>query len=281
MARGETGAVMGMPEEIREEGGGLMSVRFEDSNGIVIKYPNKMRVGRAKRTVAQTEKDREEIGQMWLSGKNHYEIAAELNKREGAEYQYTSGMVGKDVQWLLNRWLARQNQSANVWIGQELARIDRLEQKYWAAWDRSQEDVLEREEIRVEDNVERGVDEDGEEIDIGVEGGGPRVGPRNKTLRNQKREEDRANGVRQGKSRYNRSKVTETVKQSLGDVRFLEGVERCIVLRMRLLNLGNEKKSTVNINWREEAKASGVNPDQVIDSILLAMDGRASEGGDA
>ena len=73
-------------------------------------------------------------------------------------------------------------------------------------------------------------------------------------------------------------------EERVGAVAFLEGVERCIEMRIKVLGL--EPAKNVNINWRKQAEAEGINPENVVNGLVeqfiaaaaAGLDGSSSSG---
>lgn len=83
------------------------------------------------RTSVQREKDRAETAALYLQGWYQVDIA----KRVGISQQ----MVSYDLKVLQKRWQKSALVDIDKAKGQELAKVDRLEREYWAAWIKSKE----------------------------------------------------------------------------------------------------------------------------------------------
>ena len=85
------------------------------------------------RTPFQIEQDRATTSAMVLAGKEHREIATLLGvSREQITY---------DVRVIKKRWETRTTMDLTNAKAQEVARIDRLEQVYWEAWEQGTEPI--------------------------------------------------------------------------------------------------------------------------------------------
>jgi hypothetical protein len=89
-------------------------------------------MARNTRTSAQRLKDLEIIEDMYLAGKSQYKIAEVI----GVSRQ----QVGYDIEELRQRWIARTAMKIDQKKAEELAKIDRLEQEYWMAWQESRKE---------------------------------------------------------------------------------------------------------------------------------------------
>jgi hypothetical protein len=75
---------------------------------------------------------------------------------------------------------------------------------------------------------------------------------------------------------YSRTKGKRLVEGSEGNVQFLLGVERCVILRCKIL--GTFAATKVDINWREEAVAAGADPDRVLNGLVNEFVDAAKKG---
>ena len=83
---------------------------------------------------------------------------------------------------------------------------------------------------------------------------------------------------------FTRTKTTTRKEERVGSVAFLEGVERCIMMRIKVLGL--EPSKSITINWRKQAEAEGINPEDAINGLVeqfltaaaTGMDGSGSSG---
>jgi hypothetical protein len=101
----------------------------------------------------QIRKDRAEIADLYLQGKTQHEIGVQL----GLSRQ----QIGYDLAAVRQEWLQSALMDFNARKAQELAKIDRLEQEYWAAWDASKKD-------RQVSTTEQTTGADGERLKAGI-----------------------------------------------------------------------------------------------------------------
>lgn len=104
------------------------------------------------RTKDELRRDRARIAHLYLRGESQYEIARLLNEEteeDGTpvreEYEMTQSKVSNDLKRVRERWEDSALMDFHQRRAEELARIDHLEQTYWDAWERSQDDFEERE----------------------------------------------------------------------------------------------------------------------------------------
>jgi hypothetical protein len=91
-----------------------------------------MSKGRKGRTPDQIRRDRAEIARLYLQRWTQ----ADIGRKLGLSRQ----QVGYDLEAVRQEWLDSALTDFNARKAEELARIDRLELEYWAAWERSKAD---------------------------------------------------------------------------------------------------------------------------------------------
>lgn len=213
---------------------------FYDS-GKRILMPN--RFAKRKRTIAERERDLVDIAELYLRGYSQDHIAEEMSRNR--PYTISRTMIWKDIQRIFARWEKSYVSAAHKLKMRELARLDRLEAEYWDAWERSKKDYI---EVRRDHIVDKRSGDGGEERGIDTN------------------------------NAYERTKTVSRKEQRVGDPRYLEGIERCI--KQRCLILGIESARNVNVNWRKQAEAHGINPEEVVNELqeqfIAAAMGRGS-----
>jgi hypothetical protein len=117
------------------------------------KGPNAMSKGRKGRTPDQIRRDRAEIARFYLQRLTQ----AEIGERLGLSRQ----QVGYDLQAVRREWLQSSLVDFHARKAEELARIDRLEREYWAAWEESKKE-------RQTSITEQTTDADGERLRAGI-----------------------------------------------------------------------------------------------------------------
>ena len=210
------------------------STVFIDSNKIPIRNPNKYPATgntRLKRTIVERETDLLDVARLYIEGNTQAQIADIISEASGK-------IVGRDtvhntIQEIFKRWEMRYVDDVNFLKMRELVKIDKLESTYWEAWQRSSKD------FKSEETVEKG-------------GTLPSKSGHSYS-------ED-------GKRGYVGKSKRKVVEERVGNVKFLQGIERCVELRMKILEIGNVRH--VNINWRKQAEEAGFNPDKVVDGFI-------------
>jgi hypothetical protein len=151
------------------------------------KKPRKTGATGPKRTPEQLVYDRQFIADLYVKGVPQHVIRERLN--EARPYTLSPATITNDLQAIEKVWLQSTLVDFNEARSKELARIDKLEQTYWEAWDRS---CSERSKVKV--STRTGGTTPGSTDELATE---------------------------------NRD----------GNPAFLQGVERCIGLRVKLLGL--------------------------------------------
>lgn len=77
----------------------------------------------------QIQRDRKNIAERYLAGKTQMVIAEELDM--------TQSMVSRDLKQIQKAWMKQTVFDLDQSKAAELARIDKLEVEYWAAWKKS------------------------------------------------------------------------------------------------------------------------------------------------
>jgi hypothetical protein len=103
--------------------GGLFSLARPSAAGL------SMSAGRKGRSPDQIRKDRAEIANLYLKGLSQADIAAKL----GLSRQ----QIGYDLKAVRKEWLRSSVMAFNQRKAEELARINRVESEYLAAWEKS------------------------------------------------------------------------------------------------------------------------------------------------
>jgi len=201
------------------------AIRFTTPQGKHVNRPNRFRI--KKRSKAEVMRDRVIIAELWVKGWSQLEIAEFISEhRSGYDLSYK--IISREIQEILKDWRRAYVSDANELKYRELAKLDRLEQEYWFAWERSLEDIIKTEVHKTDDH---------------------------------------SAGKQGGISNYRRDKKVEYVERGVGNEKYLRGIERCIELRSRILGLFVEKKATLTFSWREKAQEEGIDPDRIVDDI--------------
>ena len=89
---------------------------------------------RRRRKKAELARDRRLIGKWYMMGQSQMEIAEKIGVNQST--------ISDDLKVLHAEWLESALVDLDVRKSQELAKIDTLEQEYWDAWIRSQENEV-------------------------------------------------------------------------------------------------------------------------------------------
>lgn len=161
------------------------------------------------KTQFETVRDMSIVVSLFLQGYNFNEIGIEWLKRvPDAKTKLSVLQIGKIITYVTNEWKKQNVVKISELKNMELAKIDALESEYWLAWRRSCSPFIKKEvkkqRIVVEDGIE--VSENGD------------IEPR---LSEELQEVE----------------VKEIENLRDGNPKFLEGVERCITNRAKMLGL--------------------------------------------
>jgi len=154
------------------------------------------------RTESELERDYLMESQWYMQGWTHFRIAEELNARFYSHNPLTRQQISYDIKKILKRWQDRADTNIGQRKAEELARIDKLEDEYWSAWERSKEAA--------------------------------------KTI------------TKRGEAVY------QMLRDSDGDPRFLQGVERCIEMRIKILGLAAPTKTKVEFEGTNDELVSAI-----------------------
>lgn len=145
----------------------------------------------------EVERDRNYVTEYYLKGYSTRAIAKQIIQRVANEYPdalytITHKTVSFDIKHLLKQWFEDRIHDINNQKLIELTKIDRLEQTYWEAWEKS--------------------------------------------VDNHKKMIKKAKGAT-GSAKPDYQEVTEMEIREFGEPRYLQGIERCIDKRCKLLGL--------------------------------------------
>lgn len=173
---------------------------------------------------------------LYMSGKTIAQIVEIMNKDRDGRSKLSSIHVSNDLSKALKKWRETYIENINVVLARELNRLEKLEEEYWKAW-----------ELSLTDNVSE------ELITINGEGFG-----------------------KFGENTLNQTEKRTRKVIGRGNERFLEGIERVIGLRYKLLGIGTSK--TITMNWRIEAQKLGYDPGQIIDALVNEIVDKSDQG---
>jgi len=90
-----------------------------------------------KRKKKEIERDLVVVSELYLKGHFQKDIPMLLQERTSASYLLTQQMISRDLQKLREIWREEALDNINEMTIRELAKLDKLEQQYWLAWERS------------------------------------------------------------------------------------------------------------------------------------------------
>lgn len=154
--------------------------------------------GKTEIELAEKEKVKIRIAELYLTGQSTYKIAGELSISQKTVHVYLTE-IKKD-------WKERYITDFNEAQSRELARLDKLESEYWLAWERSKKPkVKEKRELEVVPGKTKANDKDKE---------------------NEKESEKEITVALERETEY-----------TAGDDKWLEGIRKIVEQRCKLLGL--------------------------------------------
>lgn len=195
-----------------------------------------------RRTSEERERDRVLIARMYLRGKSQHEMMITLNAMY-PEKPIDHIDVHHDLQEIRKAWLQSTIVDFNMAKAKELARLDEAEREAWEAWERSKE-----KHVRIEYDV--GDDQVAFSKDVIVP--------------------------------VHRTRKHKVIEATVGDIKYLEMVERMIKMRCDILGLFQAQK--IQVDWRVEALQSGLDEstidavkEKTVQTLLQAIEQAAKE----
>lgn len=91
-----------------------------------------------KRSTAEREEDLVLVADLYVKNMTYREIAQEINKSR--HYNITFQTVSNDIKLLLDRWRETHDQKIDLYMIEQLKKLDKVEKEYWDAWERSKEE---------------------------------------------------------------------------------------------------------------------------------------------
>jgi hypothetical protein len=175
----------------------------------------------SRRTDEERERDRVLIARMYVRGKSIHEMMLAINAMY-PERPVSSKAISLDLNAIRDAWLRSSLLDFNEAKAKELAGIDEAEREAWDAFERSKEKHIKYEYYVADDEVPFSAEKIA------------------KVKRKSKR------------------KIVET---TVGDIRYLEMVERLKKMRCDILGLFEAKR--IQVDWRVEALQLGMREDEI------------------
>jgi hypothetical protein len=198
-----------------------------------------------RRTDEERERDRVLIARMYVRGRRQFEMLQELNKMYPPERHLTPKAIHLDLQAIQKAWAQSTLYDFNAAKVKELARLDEAEREAWDAWERSKE-----KHVRVEYEISD------DQVPFSA---------------------DKIADVKRKKRR-------KVIEATVGDIKYLEMVERLIKMRCDIIGLFSAQK--FQIDWRTEALQSGMDEatidavrEKTIETLVQAIEEAAKSSG--
>jgi hypothetical protein len=214
------------------------------NNSLIVPSDSTERDVVSQRTNEEIERDRVLVARMYVRGKSQHEIMLELNKLY-VDRRITPKMIHLDLQAIRQAWLNSALVDFNAAKAKELARLEEMEKEAWDAWERSKDKHIRIEYEIADDQVAFSVDKIAD---------------------------------------VHRKKKHKVIEATVGDIHYLEMVERAIKMRCEIIGLFEAKK--LQIDWKTEALQSGLSEDDIesvkettVNTILKAIEQAAKDNG--
>jgi hypothetical protein len=161
------------------------------------------------------------IARMYVRGKSQYEMKNLLNAMY-PDRPLSAKAIFADLQSIRQAWLQSTLVDFNTAKAKELARLDEAEREAWEAWERSKDKHIRIEYETADDQVPFSVDK---------------------------------------VANVHRRKKHKIIEATVGDIKYLEMVERMIKMRCDILGLFQAQK--LQIDWRAEALQTGLSEEDI------------------
>lgn len=94
----------------------------------------------AKRSKYEVERDRQIVSEYYLKGHSSRSIAGIVMEKVGKGYSVSHTTISGDIKALLKQWQKERINDIDKVKAVELEKLDKLEQTYWDAWEKSIQD---------------------------------------------------------------------------------------------------------------------------------------------
>jgi hypothetical protein len=175
----------------------------------------------SRRTDEERERDRVLIARMYVRGKSIHEMMLAINALY-PERPVSSKAISLDLNAIRDAWLRSSLLDFNEAKAKELAGIDEAEREAWDAWERSKEKHMRLEYEVSDDQVPFSADKI---------------------------------------AQVQRKKKRKIIEATVGDIRYLEMIERLKKMRCDILGLFEAKR--IQVDWRTEAIQLGMGEDEI------------------
>jgi hypothetical protein len=175
----------------------------------------------SRRTDEERERDRVLIARMYVRGKSIHEMMLAINALY-PERPVSSKAISLDLNAIRDAWLRSSLLDFNEAKAKELAGIDEAEREAWDAWERSKEKHMRLEYEVSDDQVPFSADKI---------------------------------------AQVQRKKKRKIIEATVGDIRYLEMIERLKKMRCDILGLFEAKR--IQVDWKTEAIQLGMGEDEI------------------
>lgn len=189
-----------------------------EAGDVVTRYPYLIETESQSRGPRMRLRDQALVARYYLRGHTQPGIALRVAEHTG--YILAQSTISGDLARIKRLWLESSIRDFDLAKEIELRRLDQLESEYWDGWQSSKEAAV--------------------------------VQVQNKTNDAYTSADDKK------KSGYERDHTVTKTTQRDGDPKFLQGIERCIVLRMKILGLESPKRVKVEQDWKILAAETGI-----------------------
>jgi len=91
----------------------------------------------SKRNKADIEADDKSISDLYLKGYSYREIERLFKADKTRKHTLSHTQIGTDMNRMLKDWRKDRESSIDEWVNAELLKLDKLEQTYWASFEKS------------------------------------------------------------------------------------------------------------------------------------------------
>lgn len=181
-----------------------------------------------KRNEMQKAADRAVMIDMLLKGKSMYSIRDEINSMRQGEYTLSYSQIVYDTKVIEKQWIEHYLEDVNAMKAKELARIDKIEQAAWDAWELSKRTIARTEKEQVENE---------------------QVGKNDTAFH-----------------RHRKTRAKKVEQERDPDKKFMDTIQWCVEQRCTILGLNAAQR--YDISWRKQAEAAGIEPEKLKQELV-------------
>jgi len=90
-----------------------------------------------KRNPIEIQADDIIISDLYLKGYSYREIEKKFKADNSRKHTLSHTIIGKDMKRMLEAWRTERDDNIDEWVNAQLIKLDKLEQNYWTAWEKS------------------------------------------------------------------------------------------------------------------------------------------------